>query len=237
MNNLGINAPAKRYNTGIFKLQIWPKKDFFPLSCYLVLIFSLFFSGCQFYPQEEEISGISISNEELKTKMYTSTERSHGNIFVSELGVGGITEGTLFNKNVIEDALSGLNITREELATEDEKFAVFKAYKNDQLIITIIPNLLKKNIASVWIVNDLVRNEQGYTLGNQYQKIYTEKVNAECKPGIEEFSANVICFAPSKKQIKYLFEGKWDGPDGELPPYNVLKFWRLIKIIWIAPNI
>jgi hypothetical protein len=207
----------------------------FSLSYYPVLIVSLLFVGCQSHGQPEGNLSIVGSQVELEKNSSTPEQISHTEIIVSDIGVGGITEGTLFNTNVIQDALPGLKIRTEELATEDEKYPVITAYKKDELIITVIPKLLDKNIASVWVSNNLVLNELGHSIGTQFHNIYVHKINTDCKPGVEELSGYVICSAPSSKHIKYLFEGNWDGPDGELPPVNVLALWRLIKIIWIAP--
>jgi hypothetical protein len=47
-------------------------------------------------------------------------------------------------------------------------------------------------------------------------------------------SGTVSCPAPGSKHVHYLFEGTWDGPDGKLPPREILRGWTLRAIFWKA---
>jgi len=54
-----------------------------------------------------------------------------------------------------------------------------------------------------------------------------------CEAGMEEESGNIICKARLKSgedsnNIVHIFSGKYAGPDGELPPLNVAKGFKLL---------
>jgi Protein of unknown function (DUF1131) len=53
-----------------------------------------------------------------------------------------------------------------------------------------------------------------------------------CAPGVEEQSGEVICPAAATGHVSLVFDGAWDGPDGELPPPEELRAWTVERVIW-----
>ncbi|EBE3493299.1 DUF1131 family protein, partial [Salmonella enterica] len=43
---------------------------------------------------------------------------------------------------------------------------------------------------------------------------------------------SVECKAEGSQHISYVFSGEWSGPEGLMPPDDVLKNWDVRKIIW-----
>ena len=202
-------------------------------ACWLILVLALLSTGCQtansFGKEKSIVSGDSIVVE----PAHTAAQHSAIEIRVSEHGVGGVTKNTLFNKEGLEDALPGLEIVEEMLATEDQQYPILKAYHKGEPVLTIIPNQSTKKVYSVWVSSNRVGNALGDRLGTRFETIYAPGKPANCQAGMEEYSGRVICTAPAGKHIKYLFEGHWNGPDGELPPVKVMALWLLTRIIWV----
>lgn len=59
-----------------------------------------------------------------------------------------------------------------------------------------------------------------------------------CKPGQEEYSGKVLCKSQYKNNQKmtqntvHVLSGKYDGVDGVLPPYEVIKNFRIEATVW-----
>jgi hypothetical protein len=45
-------------------------------------------------------------------------------------------------------------------------------------------------------------------------------------------SGQVICQDPKSGRIQYMFNGAYDGPETEVPPFKILKNWKMAEIVW-----
>ncbi|HIC18433.1 TPA: DUF1131 family protein [Candidatus Poribacteria bacterium] len=98
--------------------------------------------------------------------------------------------------------------------------------------MSINPTSDYQRIFSVGIKSKTVKNELGANLGSTYHAVYGNQLDTNCPPGVGEQSGKVICFALGSKRIMYVFAGKWHGPDGVLPPIEILRSWELSEIVW-----
>ncbi len=205
-------------------------------SHWLVFVLVLSSIGCQPYSITRNNATSISRNSTFVEPTAIVNQRSAIKIMVSERGVREINKNTPFDKEGLQNILSDLEIVEDFNASEGEKYPVLKAYREGEHILTIVPNLSTRKIGSVWVTSNLVRNTLGHPIGTRFKKIYTLEKHAKCDAGMEEYSGMVICTAPSGGHIKYLFEGDWNGPDGELPPIKVMALWTLTNIIWIPSN-
>ena len=151
---------------------------------------------------------------------------------ISEEGLGKLRPDTLFRKDQIQRLFPNCNIVKDTSSTEGELFPIFRIRKDDQEIFVINPTFDRQRIFSIEIKSTVVKNELGVNLGSTYHQVYGNQLNTNCSPGVEEQSGKVICFALGSERIMYVFEGEWHGPDGELPPSDILRLWEISKIIW-----
>jgi hypothetical protein len=98
--------------------------------------------------------------------------------------------------------------------------------------LVINPTSDYQHIFSVQIKSKTVKNQLEANLGSTYHEVYGNQRGQNCSPGVEEQSGKVICSALESKHIMYVFAGKWHGPDGVLPPIEILRSWELSEIVW-----
>ena len=151
---------------------------------------------------------------------------------VSEAHLGKLKPDTPFREDRIQQLFPNFDIVKDTSSTEGELFPIFRIRKNSQDILVINPTSDHQHIFSVEIKNKIVKNELGANLGSTYHEVYGNQLDTNCSPGVEEQSGKVICFALGSKRIMYVFAGKWHGPDGVLPPIEILRSWELSEIVW-----
>lgn len=151
-------------------------------------------------------------------------------ITVSDRGVGPINKDTPFDRKAIQKLLPDLKVKKGVSSTEGEEFPILLVSDSKGLLFTINP-AGEKRIFSVVLEKDRVTNELGHKTGQSYKQVFQGKPG-KCYAGMEEYSGTVLCDATNSEHVKYLFEGKWDGFDGQVPPQKVLSGWKITRIVW-----
>ena len=151
---------------------------------------------------------------------------------ISEKGLAGIDSKTKFSTDKIQELFPKFDIVEDVSSTEGEEFPIFRIKRDSQDILVINPTNDHQYIFSIQIKSKNVVNKLGPNLGFSYYQIYSDQMNKNCFPGIEELSGKVICSAPRSKRLMYIFSGTWSGPDGVLPPIETLQSWKLVEIVW-----
>ena len=151
---------------------------------------------------------------------------------LSPEGIGPINATTPFNIHLATQAFHGLNVSQQTSFKEGEAYPVIRVAKGAKTLFSINPTADHNGIYSVVIEDNLVHNSLGHRLSTKFSSIYTYGQVEKCMAGREELSGKTICYAPQMRNILYIFTGKWDGPDSEIPPEDVLASWTLDSIIW-----
>ena len=172
------------------------------------------------------------SNNDKQEPTTQTTNTSSDTIFLSTDGVGEINASTPFNIHHITQAFKGLNVAQQTSFQEGEAYPVIRVAKGAKTLLTINPTADQKLIYSVVIEDNLIRNHLGHRLSTKFSSVYNEGHAEKCLTGQEELSGKTICYAPKTRNILYIFTGRWDGPDGKIPPEDVLSTWTLDSIIW-----
>ncbi|MEB4592620.1 DUF1131 family protein [Candidatus Thiothrix sp. Deng01] len=150
-------------------------------------------------------------------------------------GVGPINANTPFNLHDIGMAFQSLNVTEQTNYSEGRPYHVITVKKDIKELLTINPDAQEKKIFSVMVQDNLIGNRLGHSIGTKFRDIYAAGSTEECAAGAEELSGKTLCYAPKTGNVLYLFGGNWNGPDGSVPPKDVLADWRLEAIIWKPP--
>ncbi len=162
----------------------------------------------------------------------TSGASSGSRITLSSDKIGPINAKTPFNIHHITQAFQDLNVSQQTSFQEGEAYPVIRIAKGAKTLMTINPTSDQNSIYSVVIEDNLIRNELGHRLSTQFSDIYSFGKVEKCLAGKEELSGKTICYAPNARNVLYIFTGRWNGPDGEIPPEDVLSTWTLDAIIW-----
>lgn len=150
-------------------------------------------------------------------------------------GVGPINANTPFNLKMLNEAFQGLNVTQETRFAEGDPYQMITVRQRAKLLLSINADHDQTGIFSVVVEDNAIGNRLGHRIGTKFVDIYTFGQMQECAPGAEEWSGKVLCYAPDTGNILYLFEGAWDGPDGKLPPMDVLADWTMAAMVWKPP--
>jgi len=162
-----------------------------------------------------------------------TADASFGNrIALSSHKIGPINAKTPFNIHHITQAFQNLNVSQQTSFQEGEAYPIIRIAKGAKTLMTINPTADQEAIYSVVVEDNLIKNELGHRLSTQFSDIYSFGRVEKCLAGKEELSGKTICYAPNARNILYIFTGRWNGPDGEIPPEDVLSTWTLDAIIW-----
>jgi hypothetical protein len=151
---------------------------------------------------------------------------------ISDKGLGPISSDTRFDQKEVQRLLPGLTVKRKVGMTEGEEFPTLVILNQKSALATINPSEDGNSIFSIRVANPRVINSLGPKIGMKYGGIYGDLVHKSCEAGMEEMSGAVICLDPKSKHIHYVFKGRHDGPDGELPNISALKNFTLREIVW-----
>ncbi|EML1934276.1 RpoE-regulated lipoprotein [Providencia vermicola] len=147
-------------------------------------------------------------------------------------GVGGITGFTPMQADITKERLDDRYVIRSGMQTEQgEIVTVFQGLDDDKVKIEVFgPE--KGYVSRISVSDPDIVTEWGIKIGSPFSDIY-EKAFGACKIAepIDD-QPTVECVAPQTAHIVYSFTGKWQGPEGLMPPDDELKNWTVSRIIW-----
>ncbi|MDZ4380692.1 MAG: DUF1131 family protein [Parvibaculum sp.] len=154
---------------------------------------------------------------------------------VTEKGVGPLTAETPNEPEAIAALLPGWDVTTTFAPIEGEDYSFIVAMRDTEIEIQIAAaNREARSVSRITVFTPDIPDTNGVAVGESYSEIYTEDATPDCLPGIEERSGNIFCPALATGHIFYEFGGTWDGPDGIVPPADVIADWKVIAIHWRA---
>ena len=151
-------------------------------------------------------------------------------------GIGPINGDTPFNLHDITMAFQGLNVAQRINYAEGAEYPLITVSKDLKPLLTINPDAKKEKVFSIMVHDNLIGNRLGNAIGSKFTDVYTFGATEACGAGSEELSGKVLCYAPKTGNVLYLFGGAWNGPDGSVPPKDVLANWHMEAIIWKPPG-
>ena len=155
-------------------------------------------------------------------------------IKVTEEGVGPITGITAFDPDAVSVLLPGTTVSREEITREGEKYPVIVVEEDGERQMEVVPDADERSVAGVVVFSPDIKDIHGVHVGSAYTDIYTDDVKPQCLPGVEEYSGHLFCPAIGSTRIYYELAGTWNGPDGKVPPDDVIRQWKVKAIHWRA---
>jgi hypothetical protein len=145
--------------------------------------------------------------------------------------LGPITARTPFGAAELRSLFAGAVVTEATDASEGELYPMLRIADGDRTLLEI-RSADGKAIYSVEIMPGATVGNLGVRHGETYAQVFGAGPRPACTPGLEEQSGQVICPAPATSHVSLMFDGSWDGPDGELPPPEELQGWTVQRIVW-----
>ncbi|AUH02051.1 RpoE-regulated lipoprotein [Pectobacteriaceae bacterium CE70] len=154
-------------------------------------------------------------------------------ITVSDAGVGGINAGTPLSQPVLDKALNGNYSLLSGMGIENGKLTAFYEARKDNNVMLVISGEPKGHVNKVEVQDKSIASQWGVKIGDEFGSYYSKAFDV-CRLGQGNNAQSVECVAPQSKHVSYLFSGTWSGPEGLMPPDDMLKKWKVSKIIWHA---
>lgn len=215
------------------------------------------FGGIQFMGDRVKINNVRIEKQKIYVDMITHGEEDPmccpTHPFVATLnlmgpgskpstlnkmtltnsGVMGITANTPFDRGVLKKLFEGFIVDESTYETEAGIQNTLLISDGGLLVAEVFSDS-GGNIFSINFTGGNVVDENGIRLGSLYKD--NPRANSfSCVPGEEELSGYVVCNSPNTPNIKYVYEpSNYNGPDGTLPPDNVLQKSKLTQLVWLS---
>lgn len=183
----------------------------------LVAVFlALAVSGCAQVP---EIGGASYLRSEPVIQMTSS-------------GIGPIGAGTPYSQETIGRALPGFELGSVTTMSEGEVRHLLAAFKGGMQQLQFEPGGPNGLIGRVHLVGQEAAGPNGERIGMTYAESGGRSL--DCAAGTGDWSGMAICMT-NDRRLSYIYAPEaYSGPDGQLPPRDVLVKARLVRIIWNA---
>ena len=149
-------------------------------------------------------------------------------------GVGGLTRDTPYDVAAVGLALPGYDAAEGERSSEGIAYPVIEVSRGGELVMTVEGTEDGTTIDRIWIEKHDNNDGLGFPIGAATTDIFPDGAPTDCLPGVEENSGSAFCPAPSAPNLAYVLDGEWDGPDGTIPPADVLNTWQLRTMYWRA---
>lgn len=155
-------------------------------------------------------------------------------IILTEDGIGPINATTSFNMHQMTLAFNQYSVVEEVNYVEGKPFPAIRISEGLKTIMNIIPDAAYKNIYSVIVEDNVIKNNLGHHLGTLYNQIYSYGQTEPCQIGDADMSGKVLCYAPNTPNILYVFNGNKSAEEksNKVPPADILQAWALESIIW-----
>ncbi|NET36727.1 MAG: DUF1131 domain-containing protein [Cyanothece sp. SIO1E1] len=158
---------------------------------------------------------------------------SNSSLALSETGLGTLNRDSNFDTATLQQALPGYMLEKGTQTAEGEPFEVFRVYQQDQLILEVHADLSGSKIDSIVLLSDTIPGPNDTRVGISFVETVGHE-QFDCLPGVEELSGKVVCYLGEDTLVQYVYEPMWAGPDGVLPPPEVLTTAKLNRMFWIS---
>ncbi len=156
-------------------------------------------------------------------------------VVLSKDGISGIESSTSFKRLTIKRLFPKLKVQNSTKSMEGESYKIINVKQKNTTLFSIEASTKDRfKVGEVTIFSTDVDNKFDFKIGDKYKKVLGQVRRPKCSRGVEEMSASVICTDKSMKNFRFVFDGKFDGPDDKMPPRMTLLNFKLTKIIWNA---
>ncbi|MDC9583131.1 RpoE-regulated lipoprotein [Xenorhabdus sp. PR6a] len=151
---------------------------------------------------------------------------------VSEQGMGEINQQTDMTQSAIEKGLEGKYRLRSGMEMQNGKLvSVIQGMADDQVKLEF-HGLVNGKVNRIDVLDDGVKTVWGTKIGTPFSDLYHQAFGKCQRSHDVAIQPTVICPSPQSQHVSYVFTGTWDGPEGLMPSDDVLKGWKVSRIVW-----
>ncbi|OKP03954.1 RpoE-regulated lipoprotein [Xenorhabdus eapokensis] len=151
---------------------------------------------------------------------------------VSEQGIGKINKQTDMSQSAIEKGLEGKYRLRSGMEMQDGKLVSVIQGMEDGQVKLEFHGLVNGKVDRIDVLDDEVKTVWGTKIGTPFSNLYHQAFGKCQRSHDLTVSPAVICTASQSQHVSYVFTGVWEGPEGLMPSDDVLKDWKISRIIW-----
>ena len=149
---------------------------------------------------------------------------------VTEQGVGKLTAATPLSEDAIGDALGSDYRLRSGMKTANGSIVkFFEALKENK--VALVVNGEAGTVSRIEVMDADIPAEDGTKIGTPFRDIYSKAFD-NCQKARGDDAESVECKAKGSQHISYVFSGSWSGPQALMPPDDILRNWKVSKIVW-----
>ncbi|MEN6542523.1 DUF1131 family protein [Parvibaculum sp.] len=146
--------------------------------------------------------------------------------------VGPISVATPFDAAAVAALFPQLEVSAGISSALEPGAHVIRVSDNGKTVLELYPTGDGARVASVLILSDIVRDENGVHIGSAYRDIFPPAKPTGCMAGATEKRGRIYCPQPNSNRIIYEMQGLPPAPDGQVPPPEALADWRVTAILW-----
>ncbi|OTA17739.1 hypothetical protein Xbed_03251 [Xenorhabdus beddingii] len=151
---------------------------------------------------------------------------------VSDQGVGEINNQTDMTLAAIEQRLKGKYRLRSGMEMQNGKLSsVIQGMKDDQVELAFY-GLANGKVNRIDVLDEGIKTAWGAKIGMPFSELYDKAFGACQRSNDFTMQPTVVCSAPQSQHVSYVFTGIWNGPEGLMPSDDILKNWKISRIIW-----
>jgi hypothetical protein len=147
-------------------------------------------------------------------------------------GIGRISKETPFDPSSLSALLPGFEITAFTAFREGVGYPLLRVMRGSEEWMVIRPTADRRHIQSIALRTPHIRNAEGIAIGSALQTAYSKKELSFCHLGNGELAGYAVCRSKKTPHLLYHYAGAKEDADAVLPPYSVLKSWKVEEIIW-----
>lgn len=152
---------------------------------------------------------------------------------LTENGLGALGGGTAYSVEGVSEALPGFTVTAENYYAEGDPYPMIVVRDGDRVIAEVLPRFeMEELVGSIVVKSEDVMFDDRIALGMKYADLSIAP--QDCVAGLEERSGMALCRDGKVPHVGLIFGGDYAGPDGELPPADILKTFTVQEITWSA---
>lgn len=152
---------------------------------------------------------------------------------LTEKGLGGLGSGTAYSVEGVSEALPGYAVTAENYYAEGDPYPMIVVRDGHQVIAEVLPRFeMEEMVGGIIVKSGDIMFDERASLGMTYADLSVAP--KDCVAGMEERSGLALCRDGNVSHVGLIFGGDYAGPDGELPPADVLATFTVQEITWSA---
>lgn len=167
---------------------------------------------------------------------YFGGQKGNNQMLLSDNGLSLLNQNEKVTRDLLQMRFGDEYSIRSGVHMQQGKMNhVFDVMKGKNVIMTFYTQD-NGSVDYVVITNEIVNTslKNNPHIGTLFSNIYEKAFGFCLLDNVTDTKSEINCLAPKSESIYFIFSGEWKGPKNLLPSDDVLKKWRVNRIVWVA---